>query len=339
MIKWCPCLRWDCSTWVRLFLISFFTAGGVGLFTWLTYSGRLEIFLTWVESIGIWGHLIFVVSFCVTGLPFAIFGYTPLALAAGYLYGPYAIITVSVGTLLGSVVGFWTCRTVMYSWFHRKIKNSPTLTAFLTVMESHGFKLILIMRMSPISFGVQNGLFSLSSISGFSFLLATVIGVFPEILMLVYMGSTMRDLASIATGDYKFGTMQKVMLAVEITLSVTLCIALFFFSRKAMRQVRAQQRKDALRKAAHGDEDDVEWAALAGSDEDEPTFHSHPNRKSEVKPLLSARDLLMTEEDVEMDRGVSGGGVWIPQRQKPVRRTGSLSSSPESGAMTELETV
>lgn len=43
-----------------------------------------------------------------------------------------------------------------------------------------------------------------------SFSVATIVGLVPEILMLVYMGTTMADLTSIATGDFEFGLWQKV---------------------------------------------------------------------------------------------------------------------------------
>jgi hypothetical protein len=47
-------------------------------------------------------------------------------------------------------------------------------------------------------------------VSVLSFSVATIVGLVPEILMLVYMGTTMADLTSIATGDFEFGLWQKV---------------------------------------------------------------------------------------------------------------------------------
>lgn len=69
-------------------------------------------------------------------------------------------MTVLIGTITGSILGFWSCRVLCKGWFQRKINESPTLQAFMHTMESKGFYLILIMRMAPIPFGVQNGLFS-----------------------------------------------------------------------------------------------------------------------------------------------------------------------------------
>jgi uncharacterized membrane protein YdjX (TVP38/TMEM64 family) len=146
-----------------------------------------------------------------------------------------ASVTVLIGTITGSILGFWSCRVLCKGWFQRKINESPTLQAFMHTMESKGFYLILIMRMAPIPFGVQNGLFSVSTttmlssrtmyvhrlthcgcglqvsnVSVMSFSVATIVGLVPEILMLVYMGTTMADLTSIATGDFEFGLWQKV---------------------------------------------------------------------------------------------------------------------------------
>lgn len=178
-----------------------------------------------------------------------------MGLAAGFIYSKYgpvwgiinATVTVSLGTVGGSLLGFWSCRKLFKGWFQEKVNQSPTLHAFMSIIESHGFKLVLIMRMAPIPFGVQNGLFSISNISGLSFSLATFIGVFPEIVMLVYMGTTMRDLSEIASGDFKLDTTQKIMLGLEIGMSVLLCALLFYLSRKAMKKVKEKEREHALR--------------------------------------------------------------------------------------------
>lgn len=58
-----------------------------GFSYWFSSSGYLAIFLEWVRDIGYWGNLLFVVAFTITGLPFMLIGYTPLGLAAGFIYG------------------------------------------------------------------------------------------------------------------------------------------------------------------------------------------------------------------------------------------------------------
>jgi uncharacterized membrane protein YdjX (TVP38/TMEM64 family) len=230
---------------------------GIGLclfFYWFSSSGYLAVFLEWVKDLGYWGNLFFVIAFTITGLPFMLIGYTPLGLAAGYIYGRdgpilgiiEASVTVLIGTITGSVLGFVLCRMLLKNWFQRKIDASPVLQAFMQTMESKGFFLVLVMRMAPIPFGVQNGLFSVSNVSILSFAVATVVGLVPEIVMLVYMGTTMADLTSIVTGKFEFGFWQQLTLGLEIGVSLILCILLFFFSREAMRKVKERQKQMEL---------------------------------------------------------------------------------------------
>lgn len=237
-------------TWGKIIISLIACVGLCAFFYWFSSAGYLAIFLNWVKDIGYWGNLLFIIAFTITGLPFMLIGYTPLGLAAGFIYGEdgpilgilNASVTVLIGTILGSILGFWSCRVLCKSWFQRKINENPTLQAFMHTMESKGFYLIVIMRMAPIPFGVQNGLFSVSNVSVLAFSVATIVGLVPEILMLVYMGTTMADLTSIATGDFEFGLWQKIMLGIEIGMTVILFILLFFLSREAMRKVKERQR-------------------------------------------------------------------------------------------------
>jgi uncharacterized membrane protein YdjX (TVP38/TMEM64 family) len=199
LARWWP--KWSRWTWFKVITSIIACVLLCVFFYWFSAKGYLAIFLEWVKDIGYWGNLLFVVAFTLTGLPFMLIGYTPLGLAAGFIYGQdgpilgilNASVTVLIGTITGSIVGFWSCRVLCKSWFQRKINESPTLQAFMHTMESKGFYLILIMRMAPIPFGVQNGLFSVSNVSVLSFSVATIVGLVPEILMLVYMGTTMAD--------------------------------------------------------------------------------------------------------------------------------------------------
>src|SRR5690606_7350855 len=53
------------------------------------------------------GNLLFVIAFSVAGLPFALVGYTPLSLGAGFLYSvKLGSVTVGLGSFIGSTFGF-----------------------------------------------------------------------------------------------------------------------------------------------------------------------------------------------------------------------------------------
>jgi len=226
--------------WAFFFLI---------LFLWFCYSGAMEAFLSWVESIGEWGYLVIILLFMFNGLPFVPTGYSIFGLSAGFIYPDHflkASLAVGIGTFLGSCLGFWVTRLVFKEWVQQRIAKKPTLQAFILAMEKLGFKLVLMMRMAPIPFGIQNGLFSVSNIPFDSFIVATILGVTPEILMLVFAGRTMASISEIATGRYHLSFEQYLILGVEVMITIFLLAAIGYFSRKAMREVKFKQRLNEI---------------------------------------------------------------------------------------------
>ena len=150
--------------------------------------------------------------------------------------------------MLGSALGFYVTRTLLKEWVKEYVESRPLLMvqlkesyliinfqflkAFMKTMETHGFKLIVIMRMAPVSnpdkcsilmlilcldslwiskcrvFGTVFFSFSTTThhpnyrrlttrltlqicdIPFGSFSLASFLGLLPEIVMLVYMGTS-----------------------------------------------------------------------------------------------------------------------------------------------------
>ena len=113
--------------------------------------------LPWFES-----FVVFIFLFTLISFPFGI-GYIILNMMAGYLYGflrGQLVVTVSV--TVGFTVSFLLCRI----WFRDYAKNivtSNTLQAIMRVVEGkNGMKVIFLTRLTPIPFGLQNVLFSVS---------------------------------------------------------------------------------------------------------------------------------------------------------------------------------
>ena len=121
----------------------------------------LGLFLGWVESIGVWGNVMFVLMFFLVSFPFVWGGYIPLTMGAGSLYGVImGTITVSIGSTLGGVLSYWLCKYAIQNWFDAtKVKNTPQFKFFvlmLTDEQSNAVLVTLLARWAPIPFGVQN---------------------------------------------------------------------------------------------------------------------------------------------------------------------------------------
>ncbi|CAH1778674.1 unnamed protein product [Owenia fusiformis] len=118
--------------------------------------------LYWMESIypaascAIFLFLVIIVSFPMT------WGYLLLNIASGYLYGPiYGLFLVSTSAVCGILVSDLIIRKCLSELVAANLKNE-SLLALLRVVEGHqGFKVVALARLTPIPFGLQNGVFAI----------------------------------------------------------------------------------------------------------------------------------------------------------------------------------
>ena len=155
----CPCLRSKCLHFSWTFLL-YAVAVIVLVFFCRQY---LKGFLKWLQHLNKWvSGLIFVVMFTLVSFPMT-WGYIVLNMAAGYLYGFVAgLLTVTISVVVGVTVSVIICRYFLRSLVQSKLQSSH-LKAIIQVIESRrGFKVVILTRLTPIPFGLQNGLFAVS---------------------------------------------------------------------------------------------------------------------------------------------------------------------------------
>ncbi|XP_033125341.1 transmembrane protein 64-like [Anneissia japonica] len=140
------------------------------------------------------GYMLFLLSFALVSFPL-MWGYIFINVAAGYRYGFLlggGITAVCV--MQASLLAFIVCRRMCSTWMHSKIQGDY-MKAIMTVVEGpNGFKVIALTRMSPLPFGIQNGLFAVTNVPTLTFIIASSIGLFPTQLLNSYVGSTLRSL-------------------------------------------------------------------------------------------------------------------------------------------------
>jgi len=203
------------------------------IFAYLTQSGLLGDFLLWLGKIGLIGNLFLILFYLITSFPVPM-GTSPLALAAGFLYGiTLGLFTVTVGSIVGAIISFWACRKIFSDWVSLRVRSNQGLMAVMAAVEKHAFKMCFFVRMSPIPFGMQNSLFAISKIKFTTYCSASLLGLFPEQLMLVYFGSTAKDLKDIFDGKVNFGLAQQVIMVVQIIVCISILGFLTYTGRKA----------------------------------------------------------------------------------------------------------
>lgn len=110
-------------------------------------------------SLVIFSLLFTVVSFTIT------WGYILLNIACGYLYGLLLGIVVVVTCALCGVTAAHLFIKSLFQDFVSDHMTNDSMRAILRVVDSeHGFQVVVLARLTPIPFGLQNALFAVRSI-------------------------------------------------------------------------------------------------------------------------------------------------------------------------------
>ncbi|XP_077405116.1 transmembrane protein 64 [Vanacampus margaritifer] len=173
---------------------------------------HLKDLLLWVEGLdSLAGALLFVVGFIGVSFPCG-WGYIVLNVAAGYLYGfVLGMGLVMVGVLIGTFVAHLACKRLLTGWVLHKVGSSERLSAVIRVVEGgSGLKVVALARLTPIPFGLQNAVFSITDVSLPNYLVASSVGLLPTQLLNSYLGSTLRTMEDViaeqsVSGYFVFG--------------------------------------------------------------------------------------------------------------------------------------
>ncbi|MEQ2303810.1 Transmembrane protein 64, partial [Ameca splendens] len=159
----------------------------------------LKDLLLWVESLDSFvGAMLFIIGLIIVSFPCG-WGYIVLNVAAGYLYGfVLGMGLVMVGVLIGTFVAHLVCKRLLSDWVLNKVGNSDQLSAVIRVVEGgSGLKIVALARLTPIPFGLQNAVFSITDVSLPNYLVASSVGLLPTQLLNSYLGTTLRTMEDV----------------------------------------------------------------------------------------------------------------------------------------------
>lgn len=124
----------------------------------------IKYMLLWMENVNLGiASVIFAILFIIISFPM-MWGYVLLNVAAGYLYGLLlGTLLVSVCALIGISVAHEVTKKFLSDYVMSKLVSNDGLRALVRVVEGQrGFKVVALARLTPIPFGLQNGLFAVS---------------------------------------------------------------------------------------------------------------------------------------------------------------------------------
>lgn len=254
------------ETMKNLRLACFVILGTSCIFLWMfvNVGERTKDFLSWTKEHRLLGVLLLALSIVAAAI--MMLPVTPLILGAGYSLGvTYGQIAVSLGCTSGAQLAFLVARRLLRDWVEEMVlPRFPILSSLDGVIDQkqHALKVCLLIRMCPIlPFSMLNFSMGSTCMGWKNHLIGTWIGMFPEQLMIVYLGSQLRDLNEVIGGEaqmMKHGGGSSVGAWIVLILLIVFTILGTMYSQRELREIALQHELDKANDFSSSVEDDLE---------------------------------------------------------------------------------
>lgn len=192
----------------------------------------LRLFTDWVNGLGAAGAAIFAVGYVIAVV--LLLPTWVLTASAGLAFGFLAIPLVVISASVGAVLAFLLARYAFRERVKVMIQNRPVLRAIDLAVKTDGWKIVGLLRLSPlVPFNLQNYFFGATNVSFAQYTVATFFGIIPGTSLYVYIGTLGRVAA--ASNDAR--------------ISQILLLALGFIATIAAIAIITRKAKGLLRQA------------------------------------------------------------------------------------------
>lgn len=180
--------------------------------------------------------LMFILMYTFVAFPLT-WGYILLNFACGYHFGLLLGVLVTAGA---ATFGISVAHTVMKRFFlgfiMARLLTSDFVKSTLALLDSgHAFKVVIISRLTPIPFGLQNAIFAVSHMSLGRYVFASALGLVPTQIINVYLGTTVRSMEDVLDDEATAATGYAVILA-QVVLSIVLMTLIVQKARRELRE-------------------------------------------------------------------------------------------------------
>jgi len=207
---------------------------GLLLFVGRKLGGYVPAFATWVESLGVWGPIAFMLGYVVAAVAF-IPG-SILTLAAGAIFGlARGTLYVFIGATTGATLAFLIARYVARGAIERRIEGNTKFAAIDNAVAGQGLKITTLLRLSPVfPFNLLNYGLGLTRVRLRDYVLASF-GMLPGTFLYVYYGKALGSLAAVAGGaQVEKGPKDWAFLAVGLAATIAVTIVVTRTAKKAL---------------------------------------------------------------------------------------------------------
>lgn len=193
-------------------------------------------FAAWVESLGVWGPLVFIAGYVVATVAFV--PGSLLTLAAGAIFGILeGVVYVFIGASVGATLAFLAGRYVARSAVERRLAGNAGFHRMERAVEGEGLKIVTLLRLSPVfPFNLLNYGLGLTSVRLRDYVVAHL-GMLPGTLLYVYYGRAAGQVAALAAGATpERGLGYWVVFGVGLVATLVVTVIVTRIARKTLRE-------------------------------------------------------------------------------------------------------
>ena len=194
----------------------------------------LEHVSAWLGGLGAIGAALFAVLIAVSSL--CLLPASPFIIAASAVFGfSLGLLTSALGVILGAASGYFLSRLFLRKDVADQLKGRPTFKAIDQAIAEEGWKIVLLLRLCPIPFGLANYLYGLTAIPFLPYLITTFLGAVPGLLLFSHLGSAGKaGLQALASGNLNKGGGEIALLGLSLAATIVLVVLLPRIARRAL---------------------------------------------------------------------------------------------------------
>lgn len=237
------------KSWIRrifiLWLIAFASYIIIDSYTKKNVEKIILKFLQWVADNPLWGLLattLLIAVGAVLCLPHIL-----LALGNGFVFGSslgmttgvtLATLSNFVGSSVGALGAFLLGRYLFQNSAASLMEKYPVFRAVDKAVEGNGFKIMVLLRLSPMPFNVLDYVSGMTSITLQDYSLA-MIGYLPNAFVVSFIGASASSLtdAMDKKSDEESETIKTVMLVSAIIFTVASLVATSYYAKKELDKI------------------------------------------------------------------------------------------------------
>lgn len=187
-----------------------------------------------IHRLGVLGPVVFVVVY--SALTAFFFPSNVLGLAAGALFEFwYGIVVMAFATVAGSTVMFIAARCMMKKRVEAMLESHPKLLAIDEAVSREGFKLMFLLRLSPVPFAPLSYVLGSSRVRFLPYLLASV-GMFLSTIPIVYYGYVAKHVMKFTGDTENYPIDHYIGLCIGLVVAIVTTIYVSFVVHRALKR-------------------------------------------------------------------------------------------------------